>query len=101
MPKIRHFLITSSRNDTAPPLPQIDHNPLKGEKVEFTLSETQRYNERSQAERTNASLKDDYGDRYRSTFTRVSEDDRDRRADQNFGRKECRKQYSTLARHGM
>jgi len=31
---------------------------------EFTASEAQRYKERSQAERTNASLKDDYGGRY-------------------------------------
>jgi hypothetical protein len=40
------------------------HNPRKGEKIEFTASEAQRYKERSQAERTNARLKDDYGGRY-------------------------------------
>ena len=45
-------------------VPLIDHNPRKGEKIEFTASEAQRYKERSQAERTNASLKDDYGGRH-------------------------------------
>lgn len=45
-------------------VPLIDHNPRKGEKIEFTESESQRYKERSQAERTNARLKDDYGGRY-------------------------------------
>ncbi len=45
-------------------VPLIDHNPRKGEKIEFTASEAQRYQERSQAERTNARLKDDYGGRY-------------------------------------
>jgi hypothetical protein len=47
-----------------PELRMIDHNPRKGEKIEFTASEAQRYKERSQAERTNASLKDDYGGRF-------------------------------------
>lgn len=45
-------------------VPLIDHNPRRGEKVEFTPSEAQRYKERSQAERTNARLKDDYGGRH-------------------------------------
>ena len=45
-------------------VPLIDHNPRKGEKIEFTASEAQRYKERSQAERINARLKDDYGGRY-------------------------------------
>ena len=45
-------------------VPLIDHNPRKGEKIEFAPSEAQRYKERSQAERTNARLKDDYGGRY-------------------------------------
>jgi hypothetical protein len=45
-------------------VPLIDHNPRKGEKIEFTPSEAQRYKERSQAERTNARLKDDYGGRH-------------------------------------
>lgn len=45
-------------------VPLIDHNPRKGEKVEFTPSEAQRYKERSQAERTNGRLKDDFGGRH-------------------------------------
>ena len=45
-------------------VPLIDHNPRKGEKIEFSPSEAQRYKERSQAERTNARLKDDYGGRH-------------------------------------
>jgi hypothetical protein len=45
-------------------VPLIDHNPRKGEKIEFTASEAQRYKERSQAERTNARLKDDFGGRH-------------------------------------
>lgn len=45
-------------------VPLIDHNPRRGEKIEFTLSEAQRYKERSQAERTNARLKDDFGGRH-------------------------------------
>lgn len=44
-------------------VPLIDHNPRRGDKIEFTASEAQRYKERSQAERTNARLKDDYGGR--------------------------------------
>ena len=39
----------------------IDHNPRKGEKIEFLPHEAQRYKERSQAERTNARLKDEFG----------------------------------------
>lgn len=45
-------------------VPLIDHNPRRGEKIEFTPSEAQRYKERSQAERTNARLKDEYGGRH-------------------------------------
>ncbi len=45
-------------------VPLIDHNPRKGEKIEFTACEAQRYKERSQAERTNARLKDDFGGRH-------------------------------------
>ena len=45
-------------------VPLIDHNPRKGDKIEFSPSEAQRYNERSQAEWTNARLKDDYGGRH-------------------------------------
>ena len=45
-------------------VPLIDHNPRGGEKIEFSPAEAQRYKERSQAERTNARLKDDYGGRH-------------------------------------
>ena len=45
-------------------VPLIDHNPRRGEKIEFTPSEAQRYKERSQAERTNGRLKDDFGGRH-------------------------------------
>ena len=45
-------------------VPLIDHNPRQGEKIEFSPCEAQRYRERSQAERTNARLKDDYGGRF-------------------------------------
>ena len=45
-------------------VPLIDHNPRKGEKIEFSPCEAQRYKERTQAERTNARLKDDYGGRH-------------------------------------
>ena len=34
-------------------VPLIDHNPRRGEKIEFSPSEAARYKERSQAERTN------------------------------------------------
>ena len=42
-------------------VPLIDHNPRKGEKKEFLPHEAQRYKERSQAERMNARLKDEFG----------------------------------------
>lgn len=45
-------------------VPLIDHNPRAGEKIEFSPGEAQRYKERSQAERTNARLKDDYAGRH-------------------------------------
>ena len=45
-------------------VPLIDHNPRGGEKNEFSPCEAQRYKERSQAERTNARLKDDFGGRH-------------------------------------
>lgn len=44
-------------------VPLIDHNPRGGEKIAFDPAETQRYKERSQAERTNARLKDEFGGR--------------------------------------
>ena len=45
-------------------VPLIDHNPRRGEKIEFAPSEAQRYKERTQAERTNGRLKDDFGGRH-------------------------------------
>lgn len=45
-------------------VPLIGHNPRRGEKIEFTPCEVQRYKEGTGAERTNARLKDDYGDRH-------------------------------------
>ena len=44
-------------------VPLIDHNPRGGEKIAFDPAEAQRYMERSQAERTNARLKDEFGGR--------------------------------------
>lgn len=44
-------------------VPLIDHNPRKGEKIEFAPHEAERYKERSQAERSNARLKDEFGGR--------------------------------------
>jgi hypothetical protein len=44
-------------------VPLIGHNPRKDEKVEFTVSDAQHYKERTQAERTNAKLIDDFGGR--------------------------------------
>lgn len=42
-------------------VPLIDHNPRRGEKKEFMPHEALRYNERTQAERTNGRLKDEFG----------------------------------------
>lgn len=42
-------------------VPLIDHNPRRGEKIEFAPHEAERYKERTQAERTNARLKDEFG----------------------------------------
>ena len=42
-------------------VPLIDHNPRGGEKIEFAPAQAERYKERSQAERTNARLKDEFG----------------------------------------
>jgi hypothetical protein len=44
-------------------VPLIDHNPRGGEKSEFEPSDAIRYKERSQAERTNGRLKDEFGGR--------------------------------------
>ena len=42
-------------------VPLIDHNPRRGEKIEFSPAEAIRYNERTTAERSNARLKDEFG----------------------------------------
>jgi len=42
-------------------VPLIDHNPRRGEKKPFAPHEQVRYKERTQAERTNARLKDEFG----------------------------------------
>ncbi len=42
-------------------VPLIDHNARRGEKKEFSPCEKQRYKERTQAERTNGRLKDQFG----------------------------------------
>ena len=44
-------------------VPLIDHNPRRGERIEFSPAEALRYNERSAAERSNARLKDEFGGR--------------------------------------
>jgi len=44
-------------------VPLIDHNPRCGEKIEFTPSEARHYKVRTQAEPTNARLKDGFGGR--------------------------------------
>lgn len=41
--------------------PPIDHNPRKGEKIEFAPAQAIRYNERTAAERSSARLKDEFG----------------------------------------
>jgi Transposase DDE domain len=42
-------------------VPLIDHNPRRGEKIEFAPHEAQRYKTRTQVERANARLKDEFG----------------------------------------
>lgn len=42
-------------------VPLIDHNPRKGDKIEFAPADAVRYNERTVAERSNARLKDEFG----------------------------------------
>lgn len=44
-------------------VPLIDHNPRGGPKEQFEPADAMRYKERSQAERTNARLKDEFGGR--------------------------------------
>lgn len=45
-------------------VPLIDHNPRRGEKIEFAPAEAIRYNERTVAERSNARLKDEFGGKH-------------------------------------
>jgi hypothetical protein len=45
-------------------VPLIDHNPRGGDKKQFAPHEAQRYNERTQAERANGRLKDEFGGRF-------------------------------------
>ena len=45
-------------------VPLIDHNPRGGEKKHFEPHEAQRYQERTQAERANGRLKDEFGGRF-------------------------------------
>ncbi len=42
-------------------VPLIDHNPRRGEKIEFAPAQAIRYNERTAAERSDARLKDEFG----------------------------------------
>jgi len=42
----------------------IDHNPRRGEKIEFSPAEALRYNERSAAERVNSHLHEEHGGRH-------------------------------------
>jgi hypothetical protein len=44
-------------------VPLIDHNPRRGEKIDFAPHEAERYKARSQVERTNSQLKDHHGGR--------------------------------------
>lgn len=53
-------------------VPLIDHNPRKGEKIEFAPAEAIRYNERTRPERSNARLKDEFG----GNCVRVKGDDK-------------------------
>lgn len=54
---IREFVSSQGR------VPLIDHNPRRGEKIEFAPHEAQRYKTRTGAERSNARLKDEFGAR--------------------------------------
>jgi hypothetical protein len=45
-------------------VPLIDHNPRKGEKIEFAPHEAQRYKTRTQVERANSRLKGEFGADY-------------------------------------
>jgi hypothetical protein len=45
-------------------VPLIDHNPRRGEKIEFLPHEAERYKARTGVERTNSDLKDNHGGRH-------------------------------------
>jgi IS5 family transposase len=45
-------------------VPPIDHNPRRGEKIEFLPHEAERYKARTGVERTNSDLKDNHGGRH-------------------------------------
>lgn len=45
-------------------VPLIDHNPRRGEKIEFFPHEAERYKARTGVERTNSDLKDNHGGRH-------------------------------------
>ncbi len=45
-------------------VPLIDHNPRRGEKIDFAPHEAEHYKARSQVERTNSQLKDNHGGRH-------------------------------------
>ena len=42
----------------------IDHNPRRGEKIEFSPAEARRYNERTAVERVNSHLHEEHGGRH-------------------------------------
>jgi len=44
-------------------VPVIDHNPRRGEKIDFDPAKAERYKARSGAERVNSTAKDNYGSR--------------------------------------
>jgi hypothetical protein len=45
-------------------VPLIDHNPRRGEKIPFAPHEAERFKVRTQIERANARIKDEFGGRY-------------------------------------
>ena len=57
-PQIKEYSIAMGH------VPIIDQNPRRGEKMEMSPAQAQRYNERSAAERVNSNLKDNYGGRF-------------------------------------
>ncbi len=45
-------------------VPLIDHNPRRGEKIEFSPAQARRYNERTAVERVNSHLHEEHGGRH-------------------------------------